>query len=488
MTDPANDLRHALNRFGLGGRPGEPQRIAGDPRGAVLAQLARTDAALLSGPALPATSAAYVSYRRQEIGRERERLMVAAATAQSAPAPTPAMAQPGAMTAMATPPQSPQPAAAKPPPPPLAYEHQVYRAESGARFERLAQTETPFVERLVMFWMNHFTVSVAKGGHLRSIAGSFEREAIRPHVLGRFADMLKAVETHPAMLFYLDNPASTGPESRTGLANKRGLNENLAREILELHTLGVDGGYSQADVTSFARVLTGWNVTNPDEDVVYGGRFSFAPGRHEPGAHSVLGVSYAETTSNEQGLAVLEGLSRHPATAAFVARKLAKHFVADDPPKALVDALAKRFIETDGDLAAVSRALIEAPGAWEPPATKMRSPIEFVAAVLRLSPKLPDPVQTLNQLAGLGQPLWQAPGPNGWSDRVQAWASPEGLDARLDLAALWGRQLGQSNPKDVLDAVLGPVASAETRQAVARAESRPQGLAILFMSPEFQRR
>lgn len=487
MSDAASDLKHALNRFGLGGRPGEPQRIAGDPRGAVLAQLSRADAALLSGPNLPAASAAYVTYRQQEIGKERERLMVAAALPAAQPA-TPAMAQPGAQTAMAVPPQGVQAPAPKPAPAPLVVEQQLYRAEAGARFERLAQTETPLVERLVMFWANHFTVSVAKGGHLRSIAGAFEREAIRPHVLGRFADMLKAVENHPAMLFYLDNPASTGPESRTGLASKRGLNENLAREILELHTLGVDGGYSQADVTSLARVLTGWNVTNPDEDVLYGGRFSFAPGRHEPGAHSVLGVSYPETASNEQGLAVLEGLARHPATATFIARKMVRHFIDDEPPQALVEMLAKRFRETDGDLAAVTRALVEAPEAWQAPPAKMRSPIEFAAAVLRLVPKLPEPVQLLNQLAGMGQPLWQAPGPNGWSDRVQAWASPEGLDARLDLSALWGRQLGQINPKDLLDAVLGPVASAETRQAVARAESRPQGLAILFMSPEFQRR
>lgn len=488
MSDSALDLRHALNRFGLGARPGDPQRLAGDPRGSVVAQLARSDAAILSAPNLPTGSAAYVSFRRQEIGKERERLLVAAAPGSTPPAASPAMAQPGAMTAMVGPSQPVQPQAPKPSPAPLALEQQVYRAEAGARFERIAQTDTPLVERLVMFWTNHFTVSVAKGGHLRTLAGAFEREAIRPHVLGRFADMLRAVETHPAMLFYLDNPTSTGPESRTGLASKRGLNENLAREILELHTLGVDGGYNQTDVTSLARVLTGWSVTNPDEDILYGGRFSFAPGRHEPGAHSVLGVTYPETASHEQGLAVLDGLARHPATAKFVARKLVRHFIDDEPPPALVDKLARRFTETDGDLAAVTRALVEAPDAWQAPATKLRSPIEFAAAVLRLAPKLPEPVQVLNQLAGLGQPLWHAPGPNGWSDRVQAWASPEGLDARLDLAALWGRQMGQVNPKELLEAVLGSVASPETRQAVGRAESRAQGLAILFMSPEFQRR
>ncbi|MHB2167731.1 DUF1800 domain-containing protein [Alsobacter sp. R-9] len=477
MAAGSQDLLHALNRFGLGARPGDAQRIAGDPRGAVSSQLKRGAAAEVQAGGLASSQEALRANRLAEMQRERERQ--AMASSGSGPAAPMAMADQRPLAAAVPKPMGPRPEP--------QVEQVLFRAEAGARLAQFAQTETPLLERLALFWSNHFCVSVAKGGNLRACAGAYEREAIRPHVLGRFADMLKAVETHPAMLYYLDNNASIGPNSRNGRNSRRGLNENLAREILELHTLGVDGGYTQADVTALARIITGWTVTSTDEDLLHGGRFTFAPARHEPGAHEVLRASYAEG-GLEQGMAALDALARHPSTSRHVARKLARHFVSDEPPPALVEVLEKRFRDTDGDLFEVTKALVTAPEAWSTPPGKLRSPVEFLAAGLRATGRVPEPPQALGWLSALGQPLWQPPGPNGFPDRVASWASPEGMAARLDLAAQWGRQSAQLNPRDLLEQVLGPAASPETRQAVARAESRPQGLALLFMSPEFQRR
>lgn len=490
MANDPQSVLVALHRFGLGARPGDPARIASDPRGYVRDQLARRDAALLSGDGLPLSDQAYRQNRLAEMQRERDRSRVAMlGNALPAPAATGGNAMAGGDMAggmMAGPAQAPAAAKAKPAEQPI--EQQIFRAEVAARFSRQATTDDGLAERLVNFWSNHFAVSVGKGNNLRVLAGAYEREAIRPHVLGRFADMLKAVETHPAMLFYLDNNQSIGPMSRNGINSKRGLNENLAREILELHTLGADGGYSQADVTSFARVITGWTVTSPDDDVLYGGKFTFGPARHEPGEHAVLTKVYADG-GVDQGHSVLEDLARHSSTARHVARKLVAHFVADEPPQPLVDAVAKVYRDTDGQLGEVVRAIVEAPQAWDAPLAKLRSPQDFVIAGYRATGKVPpDPGAIVGALNALGQPLWQPPGPNGWGDSNGAWASPEGINARLDLASQWGRQNGGLNPKELVDQLVGPASSPETRQAVARAESRQQGLAILFMSPEFQRR
>jgi uncharacterized protein (DUF1800 family) len=476
---------HAINRFGLGARPGELRRVLKDPRDHVRAQLDQAGALAIRADGLPSAEEAIRANRIAEMARERERARqrvevadmaagVAAARGAAAPASSGQMTSPPAR-AVERSRQEPQ------------IEQSLFRAEAAARFNGLLTTETPLLERMVLFWSNHFCVSVAKGGNLRASAGAFEREAIRPHVLGRFPDMLKAVATHPAMLFYLDNNVSTGPNSRAGRAGRRGLNENFARELLELHTLGVDGGYVQEDVTTLARILTGWTVTNTDEDLLYGGRFTFAPARHEPGSHTVLGVVYGEG-GPEQGFAALQAMAAHPSTARHIARKIARHFVADEPPPSLVARLEQTFRETQGDLARLTRALVDADEAWDAPPTKLRLPLEWVTACLRSTGRVPETQQVLGWLNALGQPTWQPPGPNGFPDRAAAWISPEGVDARLDLAAQWARLNATQNPRDLLDEVLGPCASAETRQAVARAESRQQGLAILFMSPEFQRR
>jgi uncharacterized protein (DUF1800 family) len=306
-------------------------------------------------------------------------------------------------------------------------------------------------------------------------------------VLGRFVDMLKAVESHPAMLAYLDNAQSFGPHSPAGQRSRRGLNENLAREILELHTLGVHGGYTQADVTSLAQIITGWTFARQAGRIGEPGTFVFLAPAHEPGDHTLLGKVYP-ADGIAQGEAALADLARHPSTAQHIAWKLAQHFVADQPPQKLVDRLAKVFRTSDGDLKALANALIDADEAWSTPLSKMRTPEQFVLCALRAIDRLPeDPGPVLGALNTLGMPLWQPPGPNGWPDTVAAWATPEGMKLRLDVsAAIAARVKDLVDPAEILDAVVGESASSETRQAVARAESREQGLALLLMSPELQ--
>ena len=251
-----------------------------------------------------------------------------------------------------------------------------------------------FVERLVAFWSNHFCVSATKAQLLRASAGSFEREAIRPFVLGRFADMLQAVERHPAMLFFLDNVRSIGPASRAGGNGKRGLNENLAREIMELHTLGVGSGYTQADVTSLARVITGWTFAGREGRIGEPGAFTFNAAMHEPGDQMVVGHAYLGGGFG-QGEAALNDLARHPATAHHLATKLVRHFVADDPPPGAVDRIATVFRQRDGDLRAVASALVDLPEAWSSPSAKMRSPQDLLLATARMTGAKPTDPGTL---------------------------------------------------------------------------------------------
>lgn len=344
-------------------------------------------------------------------------------------------------------------------------------------------------ERLVHFWSNHFCVSVAKGSFVRSFAGNFEREAIRPYVFGRFEDMLVAVASHPAMLTFLDNQQSIGPNSPAGKRRGRGLNENLAREILELHTLGVNGGYTQEDVTNLARILTGWTYAGADGRLGFPGTFVFNVGLHEPGMHVLLKKEYA-AAGVDQGRQALVDLARHPATAQHIALKLARHFVADVPPSSLVEKLARVFRSSGGHLAAVSKALVEANEAWNAEPTKIRTPQEFMYAAFRALGLRPAYGQIAGPLAATGQPLWQPPGPNGFADTEAAWATAEGMKTRIDVAAGWGRQAAGSiaDPRQLTHDIFGPLASADTRQAVARAESKQQAIAIMLMSPEFQRR
>lgn len=504
----------ALNRFGFGARGGASGdfiNAATDPRGFVKAELSRPNGVLLEAPGLQSTpqlGQAVFEYQAQ-VKQAREAATKAGGPAEAQP---PADQKPDGkvrrnlslnMAATDIAGQSPEmktadsmqpnaavsPPAAKSAPQPLNVIQKTFRAEALARLQRAVLADCGFTERLVVFWSNHFCISAAKGELARMWAGSFEREAIRPHVLGRFADMLRAVEQHPAMLFFLDNQQSLGPDSRAGQNRKRGLNENLAREIMELHTLGVGGGYTQEDVTSLARIITGWTFAGRQGQLGVPGSFVFNVNAHQPGAHVLLGKTY-EATGVTQGEAALADIARHPSTANFIATKFVRHFVADDPPPALVARLRDVFVRTDGDLKAVATALVDSDEAWKAPLTKMRSPYEFLLASGRLLARVPeDPGFYLNNLNLLGQPLWAPAGPNGFPDTNAAWTAPEGMKLRLDVAAQMGGRLGNNiDPLDLLEFAASDAASVETRKTVERAESRQQALALLLMSPEMQRR
>lgn len=473
----------ALHRFGFGPRPGSIAAIAADPTAALVADLDRpnageiSSAGLLSSGAIARVTAEFNAERlakeRLETRRKKEEAKAAAQAAQQAGQMA---TDGGAMeAAVKTPnPQLPQPET------PMA---QNLFAEAKAHFEAALRAETGFVERLVWFWANHFCVSV----DATVAAGAYVREAIRPHVLGRFAELLQAVESHPAMLLYLDNATSMGPTSTAGINNSRGLNENLAREILELHTLGVRTVYDQEDVTNFAKVITGWTVRSPVLDPELGGEFIFFRRRHEPGPQRVVGKDYRDTGLS-QGRAVLADLARHPATANHIAAKLARHFIADDPPPALVETLTKTFIETDGDLWKISKALVTAPEAMAPERAKIKRPGEWVMSYLRAEGfNIVEPRNLVPTLNRLGEPPGRPPSPKGFPDDNGAWL--ENLSHRLDTANAFAQTNAERvDPKDLLEIALGPLASAETRQAVARAESKQQALTLLLMGPEFQRR
>jgi uncharacterized protein (DUF1800 family) len=511
----------ALNRFGFGARPGDLAAAAADPRGFLKSELSVPSIALIEGAELPGTKAALQAlFADQEMKRMQREMSAASAPAQPASAasapPMPSMAPPTlsasaeTATRMTAPPEASasaqsssagQPARgaaqsaavpameekSKPAEPTL--EQKMFRAEALARFHKQVKAGAGFVERLVAFWSNHFCVSRSKSQLVNVAAGPFEREAIRPHILGRFSDMLRAVEQHPAMLAYLDNQQSIGPNSQAGRNRNKGLNENLAREILELHTLGVGSGYSQADVTSLARIITGWTFAGREGRLGEPGTFTFVANWHEPGSHILLNKIYAED-GVRQGEAALADIARHASTATHIARKLARHFVADEPPEPLVAKLSKIFSDCDGDLRIVSAALVDESACWEPAMTKIRTPYEFLIAAARALGHAPDdPGPFIGALNAMGMGLWQPPGPNGFPDTASAWASPEGLKVRLDISAQIAQRVKDlGDPLSVLDTVAGVAASAETRQAVSRAESRPQALAIVFMSPEFQRR
>ena len=478
----------ALNRFGLGARAGDLASARSDPRGFLRAELDAPRIADLTAGDLPSSVRAlqdlFEFQEGQRIAREQNGLALKPPDQrirEAAPPPD----VPGLVPT--NPMMSAGQAAEKRNGPNVVQE--VYRSEAKARAQRWLDSQAGFTERLVAFWANHFCVSVDKGQFVRISAGAFEREAIRPHVLGRFADMVRAVEQHPTMLFFLDNAQSIGPNSRAGQNRRRGLNENLAREIMELHTLGVNGGYSQADVTSLAKIITGWTFVGRQARMGDPGTFVFNANAHEPGIHRLLGVDYRQG-DRAQGEAALDALARHPATARFIATKLARHFHSDAPPDDVVERLRKRFMETDGDLRQMALALIGDEAIWTAPPAKIRSPQDYLAAIVRITGRVPpEPGPILFPMAQLGAPLWGPSGPNGFADTLAQWMTPEGMKVRMDIAAQAANRLRDTiNPLEALDQVAGEAASEATRTTIRRAESKPQGLALLLMSPEVQRR
>ncbi|PDT69879.1 hypothetical protein CO683_08955 [Bradyrhizobium ottawaense] len=357
-------------------------------------------------------------------------------------------------------------------------------AGSKLRTEAALTADIGFAERLVWFWSNHFCISANK---IQSMSGAYEREAVRANALGRFVDLLLAVEGHPAMLFYLDNLESMGANSTAGINRNRGLNENIAREIMELHTLGVRTGYTQDDVISFANVMTGWTLVPPGADPQHGGEFTFNPRLHEPGGQTVLGKRY-EQEDVEQGRAVLRDLAAHPATATHVATKLARHFVTDAPPPTLVEQMTKSFRETDGDLKQIAIAMVSSDEAWRAPPAKLKRPSEWVVGMVRATGITQvDPVLYTGGQQLLGEPLWRPSAPKGYPDDEASWI--DGVGRRLDVANNFAERIsGMADPQAIVEDVFASEIAAEVKQAVGRAESRQQALALLFMSADFQRR
>jgi uncharacterized protein (DUF1800 family) len=484
----------ALNRFGLGARPADP--VPSEPKAWLLSQLG----SFQPRPPVIAT----VPSRADVIGqlaqlREQQRMDRAERPkVQQASLVTGMPQQPDNMT-MGT-----EPKKAGIVDPEKKELQKAIRADyvtmAGARLSSALTTNAPFVERLVHFWANHFAVSIDKQPVV-GLAGLLEFEAIRPHVLGKFSDMLLAVEQHPAMLLYLDQAQSIGPNSPVGQraaarGGKRGLNENLGREIMELHTLGVRTGYTQADVTEFARALTGWTVSGlargPAARLLGDGEpgeFHFAEALHEPGTRTMMGKRYPQD-GEAQGRAILMDLAANPATAKHIAFQLARHFAGDTPPQALVDRLTQTYLASGGDLPSLYRTLINSPEAWAAQPLKFKTPWEWSVSALRaVGVDQLEPQKAVGLLNQMGQPVWKPESPAGYDDIAASWAAPEALMQRVEAAKRIADRAGSSiDPRAIAEKVLPGSLSEATRTAIARAESPAEGLALLLVSPEFLRR
>lgn len=364
---------------------------------------------------------------------------------------------------------------------------QNFKADVTAQLNFAATTPASFRERLVWFWANHFAVS-ARQNDTASLIGPMLREAIRPHVTGNFTDMLLAVERHPAMLHYLDNANSIGPDSPVGQRTKRGLNENLGRECMELHSVGLAAGYSQADVTAMANILTGWTTATDDKGGDATG-FIYRPGMHEPGPQTVMGHAY--DGGEQAGIDALTFLSTYPTTYGMLARELVIHFVADNPPPAAVARIAGVLRDTQGDLGITSAALVDLPEAWVP-GQKFKTPFEFFISTLRAAPvpQGQQPANAMGILNALGQPAWAPPLPNGWPDQAASWAGSVAVMARIDWAYTYAGRFNDAGaePMQIADNALGPLLRPETRAAMASAGSRREALTLFLTAPEFQRR
>lgn len=482
----------ALQRFGMGPRPGSLAAVGTDPRGALIAELDRP-LALSAAASLPTSAKAYRTVadanarraaRAKQAQQQAKKQQVAAvptapgdqAQAQAqTEGQAPAQGQEKDAAEMA----AKQAADAVPDP-----GRPIYLQEAKLRIEAALAADIGFAERLVWFWSNHFCISAYK---IQSMSGAYEREAIRANALGHFVDLLLAVEGHPAMLFYLDNLGSMGANSIAGINRSRGLNENIAREIMELHTLGVRTGYTQNDVISFANVLTGWTLVPPGDNPEHGGEFTFNPRLHEPGGQRVLGKRY-EQEDAEQGRAVLRDLAAHPATATHVATKLVRHFVADEPPPPLVEQMAKTFRDTEGDLKQVAITMVSSDDAWRGSPSKLKRPSEWGVGMVRATGiTVVDPTRFTAGQELLGEGLWRPSAPKGYPDDEASWI--DGIGRRLDIANNFAERVAATaDPQGIIEDVFASQIAPEVKQAVGRAKSRQQALALLFMSADFQRR
>ena len=438
----------AFQRFGLGAKPGGAAKIGGDAKTAIRAEVQTRGIALINNPDLPGYARACSDSQK-------------------------------------------------------AFEHAdgLRWLELKARFDKHMAPEIGFVERLVIFWANHFAMNINKDFAVRGTIGQWERDVIRAHVLGRFADMLRDTIEHPAMLSYLDNADSIGPNSPRDKQTGLGFNENLAREVLELHTIGSGSGYSEQDVTALAKILTGWSYVRGWE-VDYAvnggtpqnrGQFIYRDNCHEPGPITLMGKTYPAVGKQQMNL-VLNHLAVHPATAEHIAFKLVRHFITDQPTPAMVNPLTRTFLNTEGNLKALALALLDLPEAWSTPLAKFRTPYEQTVAQYRaLGVRYPDDkfwVMT-EPLRALHQRPWEAPSPEGFSDETTTWLNPDAMRVRLDVAQItsWiciGKYEG--NAVQLADRLFDAALSPATRQAVAAMGRNNGALTILLTSPEFQRR
>lgn len=368
-----------------------------------------------------------------------------------------------------------------------------------------------FYERLVNFWTSHFAISTNQANARRGLISHYETTALRPHLTGKFSDLLWHAETHPAMVHYLDQHRSIGPNSKFGLRKKSGLNENHAREILELHTLGVNGGYTQTDVRELAKLMTGIGLRKGLVDFIY------RPDRAEPGSETILGRQYGGSDEKLQNIrAVLDDLARHPATAHFISWKLARHFVADSPPRSLVDRMAQAFLATDGYLPEVYAVMLSSQESRDTFGAKVRQPLDFIITGLRavganprtLAPRIagkkkrnsalmqmdvdvvrkrPNP-KTFVPLRRMNQPLWLPKGPDGWPEEADHWITPQGLAERIQ----WARRIGNSykiaDPRGLLENSLREAVTSDTLKWVSAAATKTEGVILALTSPEFNRR
>ncbi len=474
----------ALNRFGLGASPQDAPPA--DPRRWLTGQFDRFNPLPQGYAALPDAGVMVKAYRLQQ--QQQRQAVRLPPDAGLAPAPVPGP------NALARPARTPELIVARQD---FAQDVQaLYRQAIQARSQSALETEAPFVERMVHFWANHFCVS-ADNPQTTAFVGAFERDAIRPHVLGRFEDMLLAVEQHPAMLIYLNQVQSIGPDSpaaqRALLRNPavaRGLNENLAREIMELHTLGVRSGYGQGDVTEFARALTGWTVAAQDlRDNGNADDFAFRANLHEPGPRRILGKTYSQGGADQAQAALLD-FARAPATASHIAAKLARHFAGDTPAPALVDRLAGSFVANHGDLPALYRTLIASPEPWALTPLKFKTPWEWTISALRgLGREQIGALQMAAVQSQLGQPVWKPGSPAGWDDTAASWAAPDALLRRVEYAQRLVAPVAATLDARTLGPKLMPAAfNPATGEQVARAESPASALALLLVSPDFLRR
>lgn len=440
----------ALNRFGLGAKPGAISKIGKNAKGAVIAEMSKRSIARIAQGSLPSYHEAC-----QKVDTEFD------------------------------------------------IENDLKEQELTARIKKHMSVNIGFVERLVLFFSNHFSMSVNKGGSIRATIGQLERDVIRKHVLGKFEDMLIGVMKHPAMITYLDNTESIGANSVRGIQWGAGHNQNLAREALELHTLGVSGGYTELDVDNFAKVLTGWSYVRgwESEEGYNGGnssnrgKFIFRADWHEPGSQRLLGKTFSQT-GIKQGVAVLKHLAAHRSTAQFLAFKLVRHFITDKPTPALVKPVAKAFRTSGGNLKTVAKALLDLDKAWTMPLRKLRTPYELQVAEFRAVKRTypeDDRWNFVATLDALRHRPWERPAPDGYSDESVYWMGPDAMRIRLETAQMNARELERLELDDdsapvLANKLFSKALSKVSKAAIAAPADFDDGLTMIFMVPEFQRR